>query len=714
MLAMHTSLKILSLLACSLSPLAPAAGADVVFADFEGADYGAWSVTGAAFGDAPAHGTLPGQMHVEGFEGQGLVNSFRNGDASTGRLTSPEFRIERTAIRFLIGGGGHAGKTCLDLLVDGSVVRSAVGPNTQPGGSERLEAQGWDVSEFMGRSARLEIVDQASGGWGHINVDQIVFSDAKPPGKRVQPTRALTLDQAYLLFPVRTGARKHRVALLVDGVVVRDFEIELADDPEWFAHLDVRAWAGQRATVRVDWLPDDARALESIATSATIWHADEVYREPQRAQLHFSPRRGWTNDPNGLVFAEGEYHLYFQHNPYGWGWGNMHWGHARSRDLVHWLEQPIALYPPVHDDMAFSGSAVVDQANSSGWRQGREELLVAAFTSTGRGECIAYSNDRGRTWTEFAGNPVVQHSGRDPRLLWHEPTKRWVMCVYDELEGKRWIAFHSSPDLKSWSFESRIEGFYECPDLFALPLDGDPEHELWVLTAASSEYRVGHFDGHAFTPSSPMLTGQRGRGFYAAQTFSDEPRGRRVQLGWLQTATPGAAFNQAMSLPLELSLHTTADGPRLAWAPVDELEGLRAKSVHPAAFALESGAAEAVERALDGLSSDLLEVRASITLGSARCAGLRVRGVDVSYDPQSHELAVGDVHAPVALSGGVLSLVVYADRTCLEVFADGGLVYMPVNIAPKPEERSIQAFARGGSATFAALEAHELRSIWRP
>ena len=208
-------------------------------------------------------------------------------------------------------------------------------------------------------------------------------------------------------------------------------------EPDWFAHLDVSAWRGKKATVRVEKLAEDAKALDLVTQADTIWGVEQLYREPLRAQLHFSPRRGWNNDPNGMVFADGEYHLYFQHNPYGWPWGNMHWGHAVSRDMVHWEELPIAIYPHKFGDWVFSGSAVVDKNNTSGWKKGDNELIVAAFTSTGRGECIVYSNDRGRTFQEFEGNPVVKHRGRDPRLLWHAPSKQWVMAVYDEFEKSR-------------------------------------------------------------------------------------------------------------------------------------------------------------------------------------------------------------------------------------------------------------------------------------
>src|ERR1019366_3105133 len=155
-----------------------------------------------------------------------------------------------------------------------------------------------------------------------------------------------------------------------------------------------------------------------------------------------------------------------------WDWGNMHWGHAVSPDLVHWTERGDAIRPRQYGDWVFSGSAVVDTRDTAGWGKPGHPAMVAAFTSTGRGECIVHSGDGGLTWTEFEGNPVLKHSGRDPRLLWHEPTRRWIMAVYDERDGKQWIAFHSSPDLKTWKAEGRIEGFFECPDLFELPVAG--------------------------------------------------------------------------------------------------------------------------------------------------------------------------------------------------------------------------------------------------
>jgi len=697
-----------SILVCGGLAMAGLAGAaeDILFADFEGKDYGAWTATGDAFGPGPAKGTLPHQMEVSGFRGSGLVNSFFRGDRSTGTLTSAEFAIERPYLNFLIGGGGWSNKTCMNLVVDGKVVRTAVGPNVVPGGSEELAPAGWDVREFAGRTARIVIVDAATGGWGHINVDHIVQGERPPPPapKPVTLERTVLLDKAYLLFPVRNGARKGQKpkgALVVDGAVVREFDIDLADEPEWFAHLDVRAWRGKRAVVRAGTIDAGSKALDLVTSSDAIWKADEVYREPLRGQFHFSSKRGWNNDPNGMVFADGEYHLYYQHNPYGWPWGNMHWGHAVSADMVHWREEPIAIHPVRHGDWVFSGSAVVDRDNTSGWRTGSNQLIVAAFTSTGRGECIAHSNDRGRTFREFEGNPVVVHKGRDPRLLWYAPSNHWVMALYTEVEGGRFIAFHTSQDLKAWTFRSRIGGFYECPDLFELG-------GTWALTAANSDYMLGAFDGATFTPATPVLKGHRGRGYYAAQTFSHEPGGRVVQIGWFQTATPGMPFNQSMSLPNELRLAETAEGPRMTWTPVRELESLRAKSHRIGPVALAEGGANP----LAGISAELVELRAEIEPGGAAEIAFTLRGLTVVYDAAKQELVVNGHGAPAPLRDGRLRLAIFVDRNGSEVYASDGLTFVPMPFLPKADDRSLAVAVKGGTARVALLDVHELRGIW--
>ena len=374
----------------------------IVVADFEGSDYGNWKTTGTAFGTGPARGKLEGQMPVDGYQGQGLVNSFRGGDNATGTLTSPGFKIERKFITFLIGGGGWADETCVNLVLDGKVVRTATGPNTTSGGSERLEPAAWDVGEFAGREAVLVIADQRQGGWGHINVDQIVMTDDRgtapisvPPVPVARDvSRNLTIDKKLLHFPVKTGAKPRVVTISVDGKAVRSFDIELADEEaQWWAPLDVSEWTGKNLTVVADVLPVTSKALDSLRQADTLLDSENLYQEPLRSQLHFSPKRGWTNDPNGLVFYNGEYHLFFQHNPYGWNWGNMHWGHATSQDLVHWQEHSEALYPDEQGAM-FSGSAVVDWNNTSGFGTAEHPPVVLIYAAAGSDtQCIASSTD---------------------------------------------------------------------------------------------------------------------------------------------------------------------------------------------------------------------------------------------------------------------------------------------------------------------------------
>src|SRR5436190_7650836 len=255
-------------LGCSLA----ARGADdLILADFEGTNYGVWKVTGEAFGRAPARGTLPGQMPVDGFNGKGLVNSFVGGDKSTGTLSSVPFTIQRRYLTFLIGGGGYSNETCMNLLVDRKVVRTAVGPNTQSGGSERLQSAGWDVAQFLGREAVIEIVDHRTGGWGHINVDHIVQTDRKPAIEQQNVSREFVIDQHYLHFPVKNGAAKKKVEVLRNGTVERFFDIELADaEPDWWAFLDVSAWRGQKLAVKVNRLRDDSQALSSVMAADEI------------------------------------------------------------------------------------------------------------------------------------------------------------------------------------------------------------------------------------------------------------------------------------------------------------------------------------------------------------------------------------------------------------------------------------------------------------
>jgi len=539
--------------------------------------------------------------------------------------------------------------------------------------------------------------------------------------------KELTLQSNYLNFPVKNGAAKRRMSLTVDGQIAREFEIELAEGtPDFWVFLDVSTFRGKKATVRVASLNRNSAALQAIVQSDTIKGAEGLYQEKHRPQFHFSSRRGWNNDSNGLVFYQGEYHLYYQHNPYGWNWGNMHWGHAVSTDLVHWKELPIALYPQKFGDWCFSGSAVVDGDNTAGFKTGAEDVIVAAYTSTGRGECIAYSNDRGRTFTDYPGNPVVTHQGRDPKVIWYTPGRHWVMAVYDEPapgpEGRsasglrvgeqdksRGISFYTSRNLKDWQFGSRIDGFYECPEFFELPVDGHQDNQRWVVHAADGNYMIGQFDGRTFTAESGKHPWSYGDCFYASQTFNNLPPedGRRIQIAWGRIATPGMPFNQCMLFPCELTLRTTEDGVRMFAEPAREIRRL-----HQQAYRWTDEALTPDGNVLAQVNGELFHIRGRFEVGAASGLDLVIRGVPVAYDAEKQELSCQGKKAPLKPAGGTIQLEILVDRTSIEVFGNQGRVYMPVGVIPADNDKSLQLHARGAGARIQSLEVYQLRSAW--
>ncbi len=456
-----------------------------------------------------------------------------------------------------------------------------------------------------------------------------------------------------------------------------------------------------------------------------------VYQERSRGQVHFSAGRGWINDPNGLAFYRGEYHLFFQHNPHGWNWGDMHWGHATSRDLVHWEEHPDALQPDKIGPI-FSGSTVVDWGNTSGLGHPGDPPLVLIYTAAGPrgGEAIASSTD-GRTFAKYVRNPVIGKfvtGDRDPKVLWHSPTRRWVMVLYggphrpggertaDGLPSEQHtLYFFTSPNLRDWTLASTLRGgvgddhyLYECPDLFELPVDGNPADRKWVLRTANCAYAVGRFDGRSFQPESSRIPGVVGKGCYAPQTFSDTPDGRRIEIAWFKTVTPGMPFNQSLTIPHELKLTATPAGPRLARFPVREMDSLRVRSHELGPVNLRPGS----PNSLSGINAELVELRAAFDPGEKGVVSFTIRGARIAYDAATGELAVNDLRATVPRRGGGQSITVYCDRTGLEVFASGGLVYVPLPFQPEPGDRSLGAKVEAGEAKFTELVVYELGSIW--
>ena len=439
----------------------------------------------------------------------------------------------------------------------------------------------------------------------------------------------------------------------------------------------------------------------------------KLYDEQFRPQFHFSPQKNWMNDPNGLVFYGGEYHLFFQHNPQGLGWGNMTWGHAVAADLLHWKQLENAILPDCLGTI-FSGSAVVDRENTAGFQTGAEKPIVCIYTSAGKPftQSIAYSNDRGRTWTKYAQNPVLTHiagDNRDPKVIWHAASRRWIMALF--LDGNVYVLF-GSPNLKDWTklCEVPVPGAGECPDFFPLPVDDKREDVKWVFWAANNSYLLGSFDGTTFRKEAGPLPSHWGKNRYASQTYSDIPPsdGRRIQIAWMAGgAYPGMPFNQQMSFPVVLRLRTFADGVRLCSLPVKEIENLHAKRHSLGDVALKPG-----DDPLAGIEGELFDIRLEMELGNATAVGLTLRDIPIRYDCKTKQLTCLGTSAPLEPTAGKITLQVLVDRSSLEIFSGDGRVNMAYCISPRAEKKNLAVFAEGGPATVRSLEVWELKSIW--
>lgn len=482
-----------------------------------------------------------------------------------------------------------------------------------------------------------------------------------------------------------------------------------------------------------------------------------LYKEPYRPQYHLTPPSGPMSDPNGMVFFEGEYHQFYQFTG--------RWGHAVSRDLIYWEHLPLALDADELGDI-WSGSCVVDERDSSGLFGGKAGL-VAIFTHYKEGlqsQSLAYSSDLGRSWTKYAGNPVIPNPGvrdfRDPKVLWHEQGGKWVMIVSVDKS----VHFYSSANLTEWSFESEFgEGqgshaaVWECPDLFRLPVDGDKERQKWVLhvsigdngetDGSTAQYFIGEFDGHRFSNDDETGGEVRwtdyGQDFYAAVTYSDIPQedGRCIWLGWTSNwkypfAGPTEPWKGGMSIPRALELRTGSDGAvKLCQQPIVELKKLREKELLLEQVTVTD---RAVKLDFRGTAYELIT---EIEWDDAVAAfGLRVRSSQeeneatvIGYEPSAQKVFVDrnqsgqsefinragePFHfgkrfaAPHHAVNKRIKLHAFVDESVIELFVDNGETVFTALVYPSPNSDGIELFASGGAALFRSIYIYKLKSIW--
>ncbi len=437
------------------------------------------------------------------------------------------------------------------------------------------------------------------------------------------------------------------------------------------------------------------------------------YTESLRPQFHFTGKKDWLNDPNGLVYYKGTYHMFYQYNPGVVGWAfPSHWGHAVSKDLVHWNELPVALYPD-HLGNRASGSAAVDWDNTSGFKTGKKDVIVAAFTAMGdRGQiqCLAYSNDGGQTLITYSGNPVIPEGQRDPKIFWYEPAKTWVMALFATEKEVDGIRIYNSPNLKDWTAMSFLPGFHECPDLFQLPLDGDIKNQKWIIHGASGDYYVGSFDGRTFSPETPKHRADYGENYYAAQTWNDMPARdqRRIQIAWMANGQyPGMPFNQQMSFPCELTLKTLPDGIKMCRYPIKEIKSLYGKKHSWKNLVITPG-----DDTQSEINGDLFDISLVIDPKQASEIGFNIRGEVVKYNVSDHKLTYRKASADLTPVNGKIKLRILVDRTSIEIFGNNGEVSISTCYLPNADNHKLELYSTGAPAKAVSLDIHELKSAW--
>ena len=592
-------------------------GGDLPIGHFGAGDYGDWQTTGTAFKLGPADaGSLP-KLGIENAGGDPVASSEREGDQPTGTLTSPAFRIDRRYIAFRISGGDYEHETCLNLLVNGAIVRSATGWR-----SDRLAPASWDVREFKGQKAQVQLVDDASGDWGHINVSHLAQTD--------QPER----------MPVATGP---------------------------------------------------------------------LYQEALRPQFHFTAREwtmnrlnpamrqeGWANDLNGLIYYDGEYHLFAQR------WA-ICWIHAVSRDLIHWTELPPAFWEEKEGVGVQSGTCVVDYNNTSGLSPDKSNPPMVAFYPhwNNQEQCLAYSLDHGRTWKQYEKNPILVHRERDPKVFWYAPGHHWVMLLYGD------SAYHvlTSTNLLSWRDEHHpIKDSYECPDFFELPVDGDRTNMKWVLIQGNGNYSIGTFDGTEFKEETGRHPCDVGPNFYATESFGNTETGdgRRIQLAWMRGSTfPEMPFNQEISFPCELTLHGTPQGPRIYRQPIPEIGLLRNGLDSWTNRILNANETLPLEP-----SGRLFDLQARLSIPAGAKAIFNIRGASVIVTAKTLESGA----PPAAVADQIKTLEILVDRASIESFVNAGeLSSTRVFLA---SENGLSVKAEGGPVSIQSLNAYVLKSAW--
>ncbi len=527
----------------------------------------------------------------------------------------------------------------------------------------------------------------------------------------------LQCDSKYIILPVNHHAEKRCLKFYESNKLVYDLQIELDfENPEVEFYLNVERFAGKVLELVTE--PD---MILDIAKSDTKYPVEESYIGKYRPGFHFSAQRGWINDPNGLVYYRGLYHMFYQYNPVGCKWGNMHWGHAVSRDLVRWEEREPALYPDELGTM-FSGSAIVDTRNVTGLKQNHNDVILLYYTAAGNTDselsrtqpftqCLAYSIDGGDTFEKYAGNPVVpfmEQENRDPKVIYDKEKDIYVMVLY--LTGNRYMLL-TSDNLLDWTpmHEITLEEDAECPDFYPLFADGNENSIKWVFSGASDRYLVGSFDGKCFHPETESRKLQYSRDSYAAQTWSDIPAGdgRRIRIGWNRFDLSGTPSNLAMGFPCEMILRTCSGEPFLCAYPVREIEGLYGECFN--AHNIKVAPSDPYRRPLIGKLYDITLDISGTSKGSFK---ISLFGMEIHGDMVNNKLTCLDHTAPMESLDDSIELRMLVDINSMELFVNKGIAFLSIGYIQDYTRNELVFEAYESEIVLRDIKVAGLNSIW--
>lgn len=544
----------------------------------------------------------------------------------------------------------------------------------------------------------------------------------------------------YILLPIQESAKEARIYYVVNNDVKGNFNVRLAvDSIDYYVPMEIGMYNNQSITLSIQWVDEKAICWENIQLSETF---DTANRETLRPAYHFAPQYGWMNDPNGMFYKDGVWHLYYQYNPYGSMWGNMHWGHATSKDLIHWEHHPVALQPDALGAI-FSGSCVVDSNNTAGFGK---NAIIAFYTSASdrQMQSMAYSTDNGITFKKYNANPIVTSSlrdFRDPKVIWHEESKKWIMVLAAGQE----MQFYSSTDLKEWTYESSFgqghgchDGVWECPDLLKLPVEGTNEHR-WVLLCninpggpfggSATQYFTGNFDGKQFVCESDkdvVKWMDFGKDHYATVSFSNAPSGRHTVMAWMSNwqyanVVPTTQFRSANSVPRDISLFKHNGEVYLRSCPVKELNALRTetkRSHQPLRLSAKPHEWKTFNKYNNGIyeldfviknqDAETVTITLSNDKGDSICWTYDFVSQMVSFDRTKsgnmdfHPDFPAITSCPLFSESNETRLRIYVDKCSIESFGDGGRWCMTNLVFPSEPYSHINYEAQGGKASISA------------